>query len=196
MSEARDEPTSFSLLQKVREPATRASEIAWSRFVKLYTPLLFLWARRMGASEQDAPDLVQEVFPVLAREMPAFQHDPGRRFRGWLWTVTLNKWRDRIRQQNAQPAACGLVSGETVASTDNVAEFAEEEYRGYLLARALDLMRAELPEDESRACQEYIIKDRPAGEVARELGMTVNQVYLAKSRFLRRVREELEGLLD
>jgi DNA-directed RNA polymerase specialized sigma24 family protein len=52
--------------------------------VKLYTPLLFLRARRVGASEQDAPDPAQEVFLVLAQELPAFRHDPDQRFRGWL----------------------------------------------------------------------------------------------------------------
>jgi RNA polymerase sigma-70 factor (ECF subfamily) len=196
MSEAPDEATSFSLLQKLRQPASPFTELAWGRFVKLYTPLLFLWARRLGASEQDAPDLVQEVFLILAREMPEFRHDPQRRFRGWLWTVLVNKWRDRVRQRAAQPAAAALEDAATVTVTDNVTELAEAEYRGYLIARALELMRAELPEDEWRACQEYVVKGRPAAEVARELGLSDNQVYLAKSRILRRLRVELEGLLD
>jgi RNA polymerase sigma-70 factor (ECF subfamily) len=57
-------------------------------------------------------------------------------------------------------------------------------------------MQAELPAGEWRAWQEYIVQGPPAAAVARELGLTVNQVYLAKSRILRRIRTELEGLLD
>jgi hypothetical protein len=33
-------------------------------------------------------------------------------------------------------------------------------------------------------------------EVARDLGITVNAVYLARSRVLRRLHQELDGLLD
>ena len=47
-----------------------------------------------------------------------------------------------------------------------------------------------------RACWEFVVSDRPAKEVAAELGLTVNAVYLAKSRVLRRLRHELVGLLD
>ena len=60
----------------------------------------------------------------------------------------------------------------------------------YLVARAIELMQAELPEVEWRACQEYLVRGRPAGDVAAELGLTVNQVYLAKSRILRRLRRD------
>jgi RNA polymerase sigma-70 factor (ECF subfamily) len=47
-----------------------------------------------------------------------------------------------------------------------------------------------------QACWEFVVRDRPAAAVAAELGITVNAVYLAKSRVLRRLREELQGLLD
>ncbi len=196
MSEATSLPTSASLLKKLRDPALSGPQDAWRRFVELYTPLLFLWARRVGAGEQEAPDLVQEVFLVLAREMPYFRHDPAQRFRGWLWSVLRNKWSDRVRQRQAAPTIAGGNALGPLAGPDNVEEFVEEEYRAYLLARAIELMRSELPADDWHACQEYLVKGRPAAEVAGELGLTVNQVYLAKSRILRRVREELVDLLD
>ena len=47
-----------------------------------------------------------------------------------------------------------------------------------------------------KACWEFVVKDRPAAAVAAELGITINAVYLAKGRVLRRLREELVGLLD
>jgi RNA polymerase sigma-70 factor (ECF subfamily) len=195
VSEAQD-LTPVSLLEQLNAPAAPSSESAWRRFVQLYSPLLFLWARRVGASEGEAPDLVQEVFLVLAREMPRFHHNHRQSFRGWLWTVLRNRWRDRLRQLAAQPSLATPQMLETVAIEDNVQETAEKEYRAYLIARALGLMRAELPEREWGICQEYLVKGRAAVEVARELTVTVNQVYLAKSRILRRLRRLLEGLLD
>jgi RNA polymerase sigma-70 factor (ECF subfamily) len=196
MSEASSQRTPASLLQQLRGAAAASTQDAWRRFVALYTPLLLLWACRVGAGEQDAPDLVQDVFLVLAREMPRFRHDPGQRFRAWLWTILRNKWLDRVRERAAEPAAAGGDAVEGLAVPDNVEEFAEQEYRACLIARAIELMRAELPEAKWRACHEYVIHGRPAAEVARDLGMTVNRVYLAKSRILRRVRQELQDLLD
>ena len=75
-------------------------------------------------------------------------------------------------------------------------EIEEEEYRRYLVRRALGLMQAEFEPATWKACWEFVVHDRPAAEVAAELGLSVNAVYLAKSRVLRRLRAELRGLLD
>ena len=36
----------------------------------------------------------------------------------------------------------------------------------------------------------------PAGDVAKELGVTLNAIYIAKSRVLTRLRHEAAGLVD
>jgi RNA polymerase sigma-70 factor (ECF subfamily) len=184
------------LLQQFRDPLAFSPEDTWCRFVKLYTPLLVLWAKRAGATEQEVPDLVQDVFLVLARELPSFEYDPARRFRSWLWTVLHNKWRDSFRRKDHQPLGADEGELDTLVHPDHAEGLAEEEYRAYLYARALELMRAELPAGQWETWRGYIVEGRPAADVARELGLSVNQVYLAKSRILRRLRAELEGLLD
>jgi RNA polymerase sigma-70 factor (ECF subfamily) len=196
MAESALDPTPASLLAKLRASPSSATQDAWRRFVQLYTPLLFTWTRRLGLPASEAADLVQDVFEVLARELPAFHYDADRRFRGWLWTILANKWRDRVQHQQAAPPLSNPAALETVALPDNVAEHTEEEYRNYLVGRALELMQAEFAENDWKACWEFVVSGRPAAAVARELGLSVNQVYLAKSRILRRLREELDGLLD
>ena len=62
--------TSTSLLIRLRQPTDRE---AWSRFVKLYGPLIFKWARRTGLQSEDAADLVQDVMALLVQKLPAFQ---------------------------------------------------------------------------------------------------------------------------
>jgi RNA polymerase sigma-70 factor, ECF subfamily len=62
--------------------------------------------------------------------------------------------------------------------------------------RALELMQAEFQPTTWKACWEYAVQGRPAAEVAGELQTTVEVVYAAKSRVLRRLREELAGLLE
>jgi len=185
--------TPASLVERLRKPGEPE---AWARFVELYTPLLYSWGRRLGLQPQDAADLVQDVFTVLVEKLPAFHYDPHKSFRAWLRTVLLNKWRNRQRRHAEAPleAAGALVPDR--AGTEALDALGEAEYRQRLVGRALHLMRAEFQPATWKACWEVVAGGRPAAEVAQELGLTVNAVYLARSRVLRRLREELDGLLD
>ena len=79
---------------------------------------------------------------------------------------------------------------------EETAPLGEVEYREYLVRRALELMQREFQPATWKAFWECVTADRPAAEVAAELGLTVAAVYAAKSRVLRRLRQDLEGLLD
>ncbi len=183
--------TSISLLERLKVPLDQQ---AWARFVNLYTPMIYSWARRAGLPELDAADLVQEVFAALVEKMPQFAYDPSRSFRAWLKTVTLNRWRDRHRRQAVRPQE---VIGEPPEIADSAeASFGEAEYRQQLVARALELMQAEFQPTTWKACWEFVVGGRPAAEIARELGISENAVHLAKGRVLRRLRQELQGLLE
>ena len=181
--------TSVSLLERLRQQSDAA---AWERLVRLYTPLLMYWARRLGLQDQDAADLVQDVLIVLVRKMPEFQYQRGRSFRGWMRTVLMNKWRDRPHRGAPSPLDSKV---EPQAQPDNDA-LEEREYRLYVMGRALQLMASDFESATWVACWETVVWGRPAPEVAAELGVTVNAVYLAKSRVLGRLRRDLEGLLD
>jgi RNA polymerase sigma-70 factor (ECF subfamily) len=180
------------LLDQLRQ--TPAQE-TWSRFVRLYTPLLFYWARKLGMREADAADLVQDVFTTLVQKLPSFAYDQQKGFRNWLRTVLLNKWRNSLRR-GANAPATGPEGLSNVADPQDPNEVIEAEYRQHLLSHALDLMRSEFPLKTWKACWEHVVVGRPAAEVAAELGIVVGAVYVAKSRVLSRVRQELRGLLD
>jgi RNA polymerase sigma-70 factor, ECF subfamily len=182
-----------SLLERLRLPGETQ---AWDHFVALYTPLLYRWARGRGLQEADAGDLVQDVLVVLVRKLPEFRYDPGKRFRAWLHTVTLNCWRDRLRRRANQPHEQCPAEREPPLAPDDAEEFAEEEYRGYLVRRALELMQAEFRPGTWKACWENVVAGKPAAQVAAELGLTPGAVYVARSRVLARLREELRDLID
>src|ERR1043165_3969943 len=88
--------TSASLLERLRH---RDQEQAWARFVELYSPLLLYWARRAGVQQQDAADLVQDVFTTLLQKLPEFTYDCNQNFRGWLRTIAMNRWRNLMRRR-------------------------------------------------------------------------------------------------
>jgi RNA polymerase sigma-70 factor, ECF subfamily len=182
--------TPLTLLERLRQAPDDA---AWRRLVQLYTPLLFHWARRAGESEHDAADLVQDVFVILVKTLPLFQLQPGGHFRAWLRTITLNKLRERKRRD---ALARQVPLGAEPALPDDVEAFWEDEYRGELTRRALQLMQSDFAPTTWQACWEHTAKGRPAAEVGRELGISENAVYIARCRVLRRLRQELAGLLD
>ena len=185
--------TSFTLLERLRTPTNQE---AWGRFVDLYTPLLFHWARRCGLHTEDAADLVQDVFAALLQKLPAFNYDVQKSFRAWLRTVTVNLWRDRQRAVATRPFRGDDGQGAQLAVPDHAPVIEDEEYRSYLVGRALKLMQADFEPATWRAAWEHAVVGRSAAQVAAELRLTVAAVYCAKFRVLSRLRQELQGLLD
>jgi RNA polymerase sigma-70 factor (ECF subfamily) len=182
--------TSPTLLDRLRQPSQPE---AWARFVQLYTPLLLGWAKRQGFTDADAEDLVQDVLLKLIDNFPAYKS--GGSFRGWLFRVCQNQCRDfrRRRATRALPGGEGL-SG--VEDESPVWEMEDHEYRRHLVSRAEDLIRGDFGDSVWAAYTEVARNGRPAADVAAQLGLTVNAVYLAKNRVLARLRQELDGLLE
>jgi RNA polymerase sigma-70 factor (ECF subfamily) len=178
-----------SLLQRLRQPHDPA---AWDWFVRLYTPLLFSWARRSGLQEPDAADLVQEVFTLLLRKLPEFRYEEGGSFRGWLHTVLRNKHRELLRRRDPAAGSADKLDDVAAPADDPLVE---EDYRHEVLRRALALLRPDFEPATWAAFHQTVVLGRPTQEVAAELGVSPNAVRIARCRVLRRVRQELEGLL-
>ena len=75
----------------------------------------------------------------------------------------------------------------------------ESQWQRVILTRCLDQVRREFEPEVYRAFELYAMQDRPADQVAEELGTSRNAIYIAKSRILARLRqcrlevEEKEG---
>jgi RNA polymerase sigma-70 factor (ECF subfamily) len=170
--------TPASLLDRLRKPDAVA---AWDRFVELYSPLLFQWARRLGQQEADAADLVQDVFLILFRKLPEFQYDPSRSFHTWLKIVFLNQ--HRARQRVRLPALAGAGLPEVAQAPP--ASLEDSEYRRYLVQQSCQLVLREFNPIQGQAFRQYAISGRPVEEVARELGLRPGTIYGIKSKVLR-----------
>jgi len=185
--------TSASLLELLR---LTSNQEGWEKFVNLYTPLLFYWARKLGMRDADSSELVQEIFVVLIQKLPSFEYERQKGFRNWLRTVLLNKWRNSLRWAAITQTAGAEIDVAKIADTLEQDVLAESEYRQHLMSHALELMRREFPSKTWQACWEHVVMGRSAAEVAAELGIVVGSVYVAKSRVLAKLRLELKGLID
>jgi RNA polymerase sigma-70 factor (ECF subfamily) len=185
--------TPASLLERLRQPG---AQDAWTRFVRLYTPLFFYWARRGGLQESDAADLVQDVFTILVRKLPEFTYDPQRSFRGWLRTVLLHCWQRRRRRPLPRSLGDGATALPLLSVPDGADVLAETEYRQYLIERVLALVQTDFQPATWKAFWECAVVGRRAEEVAADLGLSTAAVYTAKSRVLARLRQELKDLWE
>lgn len=178
-----------SLLERIRKPSAGQD---WERFVLLYTPYLFSLARRAGVGREEASDIVQDVFLLLTRKMADFEYDSNLSFRAWLRTVVMNRLREIARKRSLPIFAAEQLDVQDSAQAESLEE---TEYRRHLMARALEIMQQEFAPMTWKACWEHVVSGRTASDVGAELGMSEGAVYVAKCRVLRRLREELKGLL-
>jgi len=183
--------TPVSLLERLRRPDDAD---AWVQFVSLYTPLLYAWARSAGLSEADTADLLQDVFLAVLRQMPTFEYQPGKSFRAWLHTILLNRWRTLQRRRAPRSVPAEQLDGVPGEGEHNLPAEAEEQRE--LVRRALTLIERDFTPATWQAFRQVVVLERRPAEVAAELGMSVNAVYLARSRVLRRLGEQLTGLID
>lgn len=184
--------TSVSLLNRVRNAD---DDLSWQRFVDLYTPMIYRWATGIGLPQTEATDLVQDVFVRIVKQMPTFQYDRNKSFRSWLKTVTTNRARDFLRQRAQRPVP-GSMHGQPPSLPDSIEFLSAQEYNAMLTRRALEIMQSDFEETTWQACWQVVVEGHSTAEVAASLGITKNAVYLAKSHILRRLRQEMQELLE
>ena len=191
--------TSSSFLDRVKA----RDEGAWRRLESVYGHLVLYWCRYYGVRREDRADVCQDVFRAVAVSIDSFQRDQtGGTFRGWLRTITRSKIADHFRRQNRQPDAQGgtdayerfleIPDGDSASSVPE----ASDQEKAIIVNKTLDLIRPEFEDRTWQAFWRATVEGQPSGVVAEALEMTPGAVRQAKSRVLRRLREELHQLLE
>ncbi len=189
--------TSLSLLEGIRgnDPG------AWRRLVYLYTPLISWWCGQAGVRPPDSDDVAQEVFRAAVSRLGDFSREsPGDSFRGWLRAITRNvllAHRRRLASQADRPAG-GSNAWQDLQQIANPDDMIDEEdppseVRSLYL-RALELVHGEF---EARTWQAFwlvTVEGHTPTEVAAKTGVSAAAVRKAKSRILRRLKEEVGDL--
>lgn len=198
----RSESTSTSLILR----AQSLDPEAWKRVVFLYTPIVVGWARAAKLQDDGVEDVVQEVFQAVAKSIDKFEMGPGMpAFRGWLWGITRHKIKDLFRTRLNAPKALGGSHAQrqfmeipnqeppydSESDFDSQKPFAQPDSIAF---RALELIKNDFQENTWKAFWRVTIDDAPAADVAKDLGISVGAVYTAKSRVLKHLRNELDGL--
>jgi RNA polymerase sigma-70 factor (ECF subfamily) len=189
------------------EPVTRPSLLArirdlsdcqaWGQFVESYAPVVLGYALRHGLQEADADDLAQEVFRAVARAAPELRYDPARgRFRAWLFTITRNKLRNLLAARKHRGCGDSQLAGLALHPAATDTELWEQERRRQLFHRAAEQVQVHFEESTWQAFWLMAVEGCEAAAVAGQLGITLGAVYIAKSRVLKCLREQIDAWRD
>jgi RNA polymerase sigma-70 factor (ECF subfamily) len=179
--------------------ASTPAEADWRRLVDLYQPFIARWLGQAGVPPHDAADLGQDVLTAMVKDVPEFQHSQNQgAFRKWLRTVVVNRTRGywRTRQTRPQGVSEAAVLDALEDPASGLSGQWDREHDAHVTARLLAALEGEFAPATWQAFRRQVVDGVKAAAVASELDMTVNAVLIAKSRVLRRFREEAAGLLD
>ena len=189
--------TQKSLLVRIRDAGDHE---AWCRFVDIYGPVLYQYALRQGLQDADAADLVQDVIRRVSAAIAEFRYDPSQgTFRGWLYTVARNSLRNFWALAGRREKGTGDSKFhkflEQIPDEENEdSKVWEQEYERHLLMLAADRIKGSFSPATWQAFWQTAVEVKNVKEVAESLGMSVGAAYVAKSRVLARMRQEVERL--
>lgn len=188
--------TSHSLLDLIQSGPEQS---AWQKWHSLYEPLIHGWLHRHRLVSADRDDIVQNVLTVVVRRIPEFRHN-GRvgAFRNWLKSITINCLRDYWKDQRNHPRLTAALNAldDWADERGTLSHLWDQEHDRHLVQKLLALLQPEFAPATWQAFQRFVVDGQPAAEVADALQLTVNAVYIAKSRVLARLRQEAAGLVD
>jgi len=183
-----DQETSWTLLRRLHD----RDEAAWRRFVDEYLPRILARARRLLGNEADAQDLASEVLTELVQQLPHFEYDPGRSFRGWLQTVIQRTYADWRRRTQARPklVAVQAEAAFIAAAAEELAPAITEKVDR--VRQAVQDVRQEVGEQRWSAFWAYLTRNGvTAAQVGKEFAMTAARVRVDYGRILEKLRNRL-----
>ena len=181
--------TRASLILRLRDAADVA---AWDEFVAIYGPLVHRLAMRQGLQAADAEDVVQQVFTAVAQSVHQWLERPHQnRFRGWLMTIARNIAIKTLTRRPHGGVGLGGDPGlnELAASDRDLSSHFDSEYRREVYRWAAEQVQTSVAASTWNAFHLTHIEGVSIADAAKRTGMSVGNIYIARSRVVSRLRE-------
>ncbi len=193
--------TRATLLDRLKNWDDQAS---WQEFFDIYWRLIYGVARKAGLTEAEAQDVVQETLFSVAKHIPKFKYDPALgTFKAWLLNMTRWRITDQLRKRGplvehraksddtARTATVERVADETIPDLGAVWE---ADWEKNLLTAAMSNVKHRIEPLQFQMFDFYVNREWPPEKVAQTFNVTINQVYLAKTRVTEKLRDEVRRL--
>ena len=186
--------TTTAMLEDLTDPS---NELAWQEFDARYRPILVAFAHRLGLHHEDAADIAQETLVRVIRAYRDGKYDRSRgRLHSWIVGIAQNCIFDLQKAHAARREQRGVSAIVDLPGDDHLSKLWDEQCEQAILQQAISTLKRETRTDKQTVCAFELMafQQRSAPDVASELSMTLNDVYLAKHRCLKRLRIIVEEL--
>jgi RNA polymerase sigma factor (sigma-70 family) len=199
-----------SLLNRLK---TGDDSSSWQEFYRVYGKLVRDFAIQAGLTDTEADEAVQETAIATARNLPEFRYDPKVcRFKSWLLNQSSWRIKDQFKKRKVGQASClSGAAGTPVPLSDDTARTAtinrvpdpaavnldalfEVEWRKNLLATALERLKPKFSLKQIQIFDLHALKEWPAVDVAKSLGVSLANVYVTKHRIATALKKEIVRL--
>ena len=181
--------TSKTLLDKIAS----GDEISWNDFYEKYSPIVKALAKFKGLDAAAADDVCQQVMLQFFKQSKTFKFDPDiARFRTYFGRIVRGKIIDYYRKKHETPVE-ELEAISVDAETDHIFM---DEWRKLVLQEAQAELKSRVAPETYQAYELFAVQGRPAKKVAEYLDCTPNQVYQAKKRCFKMMKEILLKMND
>jgi len=194
--------TRTDLLARLKSANDQSS---WDEFYSMYWRAIYSYAMYHGLDREDSEDIVQEVFIKIIRNFPAFQYDESKgRLRSWVKTIARTTVIDFFRRKNArlsgqlkagQEESDEVLARLTDPNQKSYPDIWEEQWEKSVFLHAMERVKERTRGAGFKAFYLYAVENKPPADVASALGMSINSVYVHKTRILGMIREEAEKLI-
>lgn len=180
--------------------AKRLDNDAWRRLVTTYSRLVCFWCRKKLPQSADVEGVAQDVFLAAAVGINKFDGN-SKAFRNWLRTITYRQVANHWRREQDEPQARGgsaakvllneIPSSEIDEGYDKPSTIEIEQENSLLYSGLIENIRHHFSDQTWTAFWQVVIDGRDPSHVAADLGISRGAVYTAKSRVLKKLREDL-----
>jgi RNA polymerase sigma-70 factor (ECF subfamily) len=185
--------TTTKLLDALRD---HRNEPAWAQIDTRYRPVIRGLARQFGLSDSDSEEVAQQSLAEFVRAYREGRYDRTKgRLSSWILGIAHHTTLKMIRtgKREGHPGATAIAE---VADEQQLRTIWTDERDREILQRAIAVVRDESAVDDRtlRAFELVGLRGVPAQEAAAQCGMSIDQVYVARSRVTKRLRTLVEEM--
>ena len=184
--------TRKTLLEAIKE----GDDVSWHEFYVTYRPLIILHGSDYKLTADEKEELVQMVLLEIFQKCKSFHYDRSHgRLRDYLRRIIGGKAIDILRRRKTDHVSDEVLNFHP--DRESLLEEAwENEWQGHLLSQAINILRTQLEAITFQAFELHVINEKPAKEVATFLNISINMVYVAKSRSVKKLRSIIYELQE
>ena len=186
----------------IRRACASPRERDWDELIASYTPFIERVLVHLGYRNHDLEDLKQDVSLRIWKGLRSYRvDDPTTRFRSWLSRVIRNAVANHVRSADRRPALGEMTEAAEAKSMSppEIERIIGDEWQSHIVQLALARLSDVFTGNAIEVARLSLL-GKPTDEIAQELDLREESVYVLRHRVKRRLileiaalREELEN---